>query len=295
MKSTIDHLPERKQSELAQVVQVIRQLCDDVEMIVLFGSYARGNWREEADLAVDRKSGAASDYDIWVVCGKEVTAKDASLWERISEACDRLPLSAIVRIIVHDIKFVKTRLKETHYFFSDILQEGCLLYDSGKYELWVSQELSPELKYQVASQHLEHWFDRAQGFYELFEFAFEKGRNKEAAFTLHQSAESAYKAFLLVFTNYCPYDHYLAHGDRDARAIVPAMADVFPRSTEVEKDRFKHFDYAYIGARYDPAFSMTNEDLTYFAQRVKDLLELTEKLCEERLRSFAMDQERPQS
>jgi hypothetical protein len=41
-----------------------------------------------------------------------------------------------------------------------------------------------------------------------------------------------------------------------------------------------------------PAFSMTIEDLTYFSERVKYLLELTERLCKEKLQSFAMDQRR---
>jgi hypothetical protein len=70
------------------------------------------------------------------------------------------------------------------------------------------------------------------------------------------------------------------------------MADVFPCPMQAEEDRFKHFDYAYIGGRYDPAFSMTIEDLTYFSERVKYLLELTERLCKEKLQSFAMEQNR---
>ena len=42
----ISHLPERKQVELQKIVKLIRE-HDRPEMIILFGSYARGDWVEE--------------------------------------------------------------------------------------------------------------------------------------------------------------------------------------------------------------------------------------------------------
>ena len=74
MRKNVDHLPEEKRAELTRIVPIIRELCDDVEMIILFGSYARGDYRDETDLPSERKSGAASDYDILVVCQHKTAA-----------------------------------------------------------------------------------------------------------------------------------------------------------------------------------------------------------------------------
>ena len=57
MKKTLAYLPKNKRDELNKVVSIIRELCNDVEMIILFGSYARGDWKEETDLEPERKSG----------------------------------------------------------------------------------------------------------------------------------------------------------------------------------------------------------------------------------------------
>ncbi len=50
MKKTLTHLPKNKKAELEKITDTIREFCDDVEMIILFGSYARGDWKEESEL-----------------------------------------------------------------------------------------------------------------------------------------------------------------------------------------------------------------------------------------------------
>jgi predicted nucleotidyltransferase len=76
MNNSFDHLSESTRNELKIIVSIIRNKCDDVEMIILFGSYARGDYKIKADLPNDRKSGHASDYDILVVVGQKKTVED---------------------------------------------------------------------------------------------------------------------------------------------------------------------------------------------------------------------------
>jgi uncharacterized protein len=156
MKNSLEHLPKEKIERLEIAVSVIREMCDDVEMIILYGSHARGNYRDEEDLPSDRKSGAVSDYDILVVCRHNSTAVHRLLWSSISKHCNGNDPYMPFRIIVHDIKYIKKRLKEIHFFFSDIVKEGCLLYDSEKYQLNVGKELTPEQQIEVAKEHFEH-------------------------------------------------------------------------------------------------------------------------------------------
>ncbi|OWK25988.1 hypothetical protein AJ87_46990 [Rhizobium yanglingense] len=77
MKSSLDHLPEKKQRELARVVEIIHEEFENalkggeaefkkkgrIWKVILFGSYARGTWVDEPHTA----KGYRSDYDILII------------------------------------------------------------------------------------------------------------------------------------------------------------------------------------------------------------------------------------
>jgi predicted nucleotidyltransferase len=46
MKSTFSHLPQTKQDQLKTLTNIILEKVP-AEMIILFGSYARGDWVED--------------------------------------------------------------------------------------------------------------------------------------------------------------------------------------------------------------------------------------------------------
>jgi hypothetical protein len=46
MKTSLDHLPPRKQRQLGALVEEIRRAIE-VELVILFGSHARGDWVED--------------------------------------------------------------------------------------------------------------------------------------------------------------------------------------------------------------------------------------------------------
>ena len=75
MKESPKHLPQWKQNELVRIVEVIMNasVSGDVAMIILFGSYARGDYKEVGDLEPGRTSGHVSDYDILVVLRRRTT------------------------------------------------------------------------------------------------------------------------------------------------------------------------------------------------------------------------------
>ena len=49
-----------------------------------------------------------------------------------------------VTLIHHSIGFLNDRLSRGHYFFTDIIKEGILLYDSKHHDLAEPRELTPE-------------------------------------------------------------------------------------------------------------------------------------------------------
>lgn len=285
MKKSLAHLSKQKQTELMLIVEKIRSSIQP-EMIILYGSYARGDYKEQKDLDPNRKSGHVSDYDILVVTSEKKTAGNTSLWHNATKKCDKLKLSTHFRIIAHDIQYLNIQLAEGQYFFADIKKEGLLLYDSGNFKLARKRKLKPAEQKRIAQDYFDHWFERAQSFSNGYLDAIKRRDNKKAAFELHQAAEASYKAILLVFTGYNPNEHYLMILGHMAGKHDRALRDIFPRKTEEQEELFNLLDYAYIGARYDPDYKITKKQLEYLAGRVRKLQRLTKKICKEKIKSF---------
>lgn len=283
MRALPDNFPDNKQRELNSLIRIIRNNCDDVDMIILFGSYARGNWKEPQDLDPKAPSGHASDYDILVVTGEQVTALDVVLWDDIKQKLVDCNFSAYPTLLQHDIEALNIKLAEGQYFFTDVKEEGCLLYDSGKHTLSEKRELTSKEKQRIAQDHYDDWYDRAAGFYRIFEFCLDRKEKKLAAFNLHQTVESCYKTILLVYTNYCPQEHYLRKLGIGCEIEDDRFANLFPMNSREEKDRFKLLEYAYIGARYDARYRITEAQLKALALPVKRLLEIAEVACKEKI------------
>ena len=287
MKKSLKHLPQNKQDELQKIVSAIQKSCKDVEKIILFGSYARGDYKEKKDLKPQQKTGHISDYDILVVTEKKKTTDEFVSWN----GAGKLKLSAPVRVIAHDIQSLNISLAEGQYLFTDIKKEGITLYDSKKYKLANKRKLKPEEQQRIAGDYFEHWISEAKYFFEHYEISLSKSsesvkRLSQAAFFLHQAAEHSYKTILLVFTNYNPQEHYLGILGRMTAKYHSELANLFPKKTQKEKDRFKLLEYAYIGGRYDLNYRISKDDLEILAKYVKKLLKITEEICAERIRNF---------
>jgi len=291
MDNSINQLPDAKREELERVVSVIRKNCDNIEKVILFGSYARGNYKEEKDLNPNSRTGHVSDYDILVVTGKKDAALNSILWGRISEELQNLNLSAFPKILTHDIEELNKKLSEGQYFFSDIKKEGITLFDTGTFELAEEKKLTSQEKQKIAQKHFDYWFKKAERFLgdynsNLGRFEVEKDDSflTQAAFHLHQIAESCYKGVLLVFTNYTPREHFLEILGKESEKCHHVLKDVFSKATPEDENRFNLLEYAYIGGRYDPDYRISKEDLEILAKDVKELLRLTKEACERRIK-----------
>ena len=284
MSSPIHFLPVLKQQELQKITAIIRENCSDVEKVILFGSYARGTFREEKDIPPYAKSGTPSDYDILVVTAKKETALDSSFWRKVSNQCKIF--SAQVRILTHDIEELNIKLAEAQYFFSDIKKDGITLFDSGKFKLAEERNLTPQEKKRIAQDHFNMWYQRSNNFFRSYRLMFESKQWPDAAFHLHQAAESAYKAVLLVFSNYMPKEHFLEFLGEKAEQYCWLMQNIFAKIDREDEDRFKLLEYAYIGGRYDPHYRICKEDLEILEAQVVKLMELTKQACEEKIASF---------
>lgn len=282
MKLSLENLPKNKQTELRKLTSLIRQSCEDVEKIILYGSYARGTFKEEKDLKEDRKSGHVSDYDILVVTESLQSALDFASWNET----EKLNLTAPLRLLTIDIEDLNENLANAHYLYSDIVKDGIMLYDSKKYKFALKKKLKNFEAQRIAQDHFDHWFDKANDFVESYSFLLKKNKTASAAFHLGQIVESCYKAILLVYTNYNPHEHHLTTLGKMAERFHPDLPKLFAIKTPKDRERFQLLEYSYIGGRYDPKYKISKEDLEILAQDVVKLLNITEKACEAKIMSF---------
>ena len=86
MKTDLSYLPQHKQTELALITETIRQNVDQLEMIILFGSYARGGWVEDIYTEGRNTYEYRSDFDILAVTATESSAHTTGLWQKVKTA-----------------------------------------------------------------------------------------------------------------------------------------------------------------------------------------------------------------
>ena len=286
MKKSLSHLPKNKKNELARIVERIRERVDGIQMIILFGSYARGDWVEDVYTKGHITYEYISDFDILAIVETNKIANSTNIWRRLDKSINTLHLMTPVTIIAHDINFVNRKLKNGQYFFSDIKKEGIALYDSKNYKLARRRKLDPVERAELAKKDFKQWTKSAKGFYAAHDFHLNRREYKLAAFNLHQATEALYAALLLVFTNYKPKSHDLGKLSRLAANYDKSFFDVFTQGTKQEKDCFDLLNRAYVEARYDPDYKITKKQLEYLAKRVKILQRLTNKICKEKIDSF---------
>lgn len=287
MRIDLSHLPQDKQREVRRIAEIIRDVVDP-EMIILFGSHARGDWvedRYEKDGVIYEYS---SDYDILVIVRpKQEEGGSNRLYQRVERMIrEVLPPGSPVNAIAHNLDHVNTKLADGQYFFTDVVKEGVLLYDSGRHNLAEPKALSDAERKEIAQRDFDHWFRSSESFLTDFENALARHDHQKAAFELHQAAERFYTTALLVHIGYKPKAHDLEKLRKLAATQVPELIRVFPCARDEEKARFELLNRAYVDARYDPEYSISREDLEYLAGRVRELRSLTESACQRRIASL---------
>jgi predicted nucleotidyltransferase len=204
LKTSTEHLPEHKREELKLLINLIVEKMTP-DFVILFGSYARGNWVEDQYSDDGIIYEYKSDYDILVVTETKLTPSLADKWRETEKLAAAMRISVSVNLIQHSYGYLKSELGYGNYFFTDIIKEGIMLYDNGRnanFPLAIPETIDPEKVKARAKEEYDLWFESASEFLLDFKNAFERGSLKNAAFHLHQATERYYTALLLVFTGY---------------------------------------------------------------------------------------------
>jgi predicted nucleotidyltransferase/HEPN domain-containing protein len=301
MRTDLDHLPAAKQRELERVVQVLFEEFEEARAlatqewkkkgrilkIVLYGSYARGGWVDEPHTA----KGYQSDYDLLVIVNDKRLTDRVQYWAKAEERLNRelaitKTLKTPVNFIVHTLHEVNDGLAHGRFFFMDIARDGIAIYQSDGSGLAEPKPKTPEQALAMAKEYYEEWMPQANAFYRMSAQGVREGSLKQAAFVLHQAAESLYHTVLLVCTFYTPHVHNLGFLRTQAERLDRRLASVWPKETRKDRAMFEKLKDAYVKARYSKHYRISAGELAWLSERVEELGQMVQVICMERIDSL---------
>jgi predicted nucleotidyltransferase/HEPN domain-containing protein len=276
MKTSLDHLPEHKREQLTAIAALV-QAAAPVEMIILFGSYARGDWVE------DPVHGYFSDFDLMIIVEAAQLAEDEALWAKVEREARVIGRRVPVTLFVHDIKQFNHEIRTGQYFYSDVVNDGIVLFDSRRFMLARPKAQTPAERLELGKRNFSYWFQSAGEFWRGAGYYMARGLGPHAAFSLHQAAERYFHAALLVFTGYKPKTHDLEALAGQTAALHPELEGALPRTAPEDQRLFGLLKRAYIEARYSKSYRITPEELATLRAGVIDLAGRVQRACTEKL------------
>jgi predicted nucleotidyltransferase/HEPN domain-containing protein len=299
MKSSLEHLPEGKRQELSRILEILFREFEDatknravarkqgrILKVALFGSHARGDWVD------DPVGGYRSDYDLLVVVNDEELTDTAEYWmpaeARLQQAYEIThDLTAPAHFIVHSLADVNGQLTRGRPFFTDIVREGIVLYETGDHPFVRPAKLSAQEAFDEATANFEQWFQSAGEFLDYGRYGISRGQENSAAFLLHQATERFYHCALLTQTLYSPKSHNLNFLRAQAERVAPELIPAWPRSNRFEKRCWELLRRAYVEARFSAHYAIAREELAWLLEHVTDLQARVERSCRAYLATIA--------
>lgn len=298
MRSNLDHLPPAKQRELERVVQIVFEEFDDafalashewkkkgrILKVILYGSYARGNWIDEPHTA----KGYKSDYDLLIIVNDKRLTDRIKYWANVDDRLMREfgitgSIKTPVNFIVHTLAEVNDGLAHGRYFFMDVARDGIALYQSDDSELHEPNPKTPHAALSMAREYFEEWMPSAAEFLVGYKFYMERGSWKKAAFLLHQATESLLHCALLVVEFYTPHVHNLGFLRAQAERLDARLTYIWPGDNRKQRGMFEKLKEAYVKARYSKHYRISEEELVWLGERVEELGRVVHEICLERL------------
>lgn len=291
MKNSIAYLPPDKQEELNFLVKEILKRLPRTEYIILYGSYARDNYVRRSIRVEDGgiPTVKISDFDILVLTDGFNSKKAEVVLDNVENVFFQgkdIDRDTPVQFITDEIKVFNKYIREGRYFYTQIKQEGIVLYDSGNYKLARRRKLNFEEIKQQAQEYFDEKFHKGNVFLKNAVFNYDEKEYKMASFMLHQACENYYYAVRLTFTLRNNKQHNLSKLSTSVRQYSEELAGVFPQNTPEEKRLFNLLKAAYVDARYNPHFVVTKEEIDTLLKKVELLRDIAEKICKERIEEY---------
>ncbi|WP_192822770.1 hypothetical protein [Rufibacter sp. LB8] len=285
MVNLFPHLSTTTKQELSGIVDRIKSVAQP-EKIILFGSYAKGKNVQDQYNKGETTYEYVSDYDILVLY-KETEKEYFEIEDQILRTYEyKAPLSLI---ILH-IDVVNNQLAHGDYFFSEIINEGIVLFDAGTTELVTPKKLTDREKKEKVKANFQFYFDNGCEFLELAKTSLANStasgkKPNLAAYLLHQATEAFYSMLLLVYSGYKPKAHNLDKFRKLIKQLAIEITEVFPIEEE-DKNELYLFDLlkrSYIAGKYKREFEVSYNEVEELVVRLTKLKEVSYDLCKAKI------------
>ncbi len=291
MKNSIAYLPKDKQEDLNFLINEVLKRLPQTEYIILYGSYARDNYVRRGIRVEDGgiPTIKISDYDILVITSGINSKKAETVLDNVEDvffAGKDFDRDTPVSFINDDIKNFNKYIEEGRYFYTQIKEEGIILYNSEKYKLARRRKLNFDEIKEQAQEYFDEKFETANDFLRSAMYDKKDEKYKMCSFHLHQACENYYYAIRLSFTLRNNKQHNLSKLSASVKKYSDDLKTVFPQDTPEEKRLFSLLKAAYVDARYNPHFVVTKEDIDALVPKVELLQDITERICEQRIQSY---------
>jgi HEPN domain-containing protein len=301
-RTSLHHLPVGKQEEIAWVRRLIfeefaraisQRKAEGIRdgkilKLILHGAYTSGAW-------VDDPAGVYfADFEFLVVVSNDRLADVGEFWsdcERklLFAAADRVHLRTQVRLSIQSLDAINGQIEQGTPYFKDILERGVLLHDTpghpfSQYGAPRSEDLEAD-----AELHLEEGMALLEEFLGSAKLSIANRWCRKAAFDLHQATERLYNIVLLVFTGYTPHTHNLVQLRRLAEPLDKRLHSVWPSDLKEQRRCFELLRGAYIKARYNRYYRVTDDELRWLQGQVEYFVDLVDEICWERIEGLSRE------
>lgn len=289
MKKSIKRLPQRAQKQLNILQELILKHIPEVRMIILFGSFARGGYvLYDMTYNGNIREVYQSDFDILVIteannAGKLEVMASRIINSKYYQLTEYLPHPTPPQIMIENIELMNQVLCEKHYFYTQIVKEGILLYDDGKFVLPKAKKLSHRRIKEISQEYYNRCYHLAKELLDGSYFYSKQEKYVTGSFLLHQACERFYKTLTLVFVHDRPKNHKLEYLETRTKRFSRKLVSVFPKETPEDKSSYEKLCAAYVDARYNSEFTVSKEQFDYMTACTELLCEITRTLCAKQL------------
>lgn len=168
-------------------------------------------------------------------------------------------------------------LRKGHAFAAAVHQKAWLLHEAEDTELPCLKEVNEEELEKETESLYKSARAKVASFLAGAELYRVRKEYRLSAFMLHQAAEQSLHALLYIHTGLRVNTHSIDKLIRYCSMFCHQLTALFPKNNERNKKLYSLLNKAYIDARYKNDYTITGEELSILADKIKKINEILEQ------------------
>jgi HEPN domain-containing protein len=256
---TIDPKPTPAEKlALEEIKDLIIKRCPYVQMIIHLGTHPK-----------------PFTFYLLILIGDDEKTPEHEVSNKIEDNCQYL---ANVHAIVHKANSAKEALNIGRRFWSTVIENGFVLYQSPDLILPDHKEITKEILLERAKFNWDRWGKQGNEFLKGAELYRADNNFRLAAFLLHQSVESVLKAIIQAVIGYRVQMHNLSRLLRLTLLFSDELKEVFKLNTTEGAQLYQLLQNAYSQSRYSSSFDPDEDSVRILSKQVTKFNQVAESV-----------------